>query len=61
MIIELLVRYLSYYRKGSKGLTMDAGNSTEIASGPADPPRMSASLLAAVVQAAYILDVAGRG
>ena len=42
-------------------MTMDAGNSTEIASAPADPPRMSASLLAAVVQTAYILDVAGRG
>jgi len=42
-------------------MTMDAGNSTEIASARADPPRMSASLLAAVVQAAYILDVAGRG
>jgi hypothetical protein len=40
---------------------MDAGNSTETTTAATDPPRMSASLRAAVVQAAYILDVAGRG
>jgi hypothetical protein len=44
-----------------EGMTLDAVNSSEIASAPTDPPRMSASLLAAVVEAAYILDVAGRG
>jgi hypothetical protein len=42
---------------------MDAGKSTETMTQTTgmDPPRISASLRAAVVQAAYILDVAGRG
>ena len=45
-----------------KDRQMDAGTSTEtIPSAGMDPPRISASLRAAVVQAAYILDVAGRG
>jgi hypothetical protein len=39
---------------------MDTANSTEIPAAPTDPPRISASLLSAVVEAAYILDVAGR-
>jgi len=38
---------------------MDAGKNTETIRTTA-PPRMSASLRAAVVQAAYILDAAGR-
>jgi hypothetical protein len=47
----------------SKDGQMDARKSTEtmIPTGGTDPPRISASLRAAVVQAAYILDVAGRG
>lgn len=39
---------------------MAARNSTETVSASTDPPRMSASLEAAVVEAAYILDAAGR-
>ncbi|MGH2965147.1 MAG: hypothetical protein ACRDMH_07175 [Solirubrobacterales bacterium] len=41
-------------------MAMAAGNSTEIVSASTDPPRMSASLVAAAVEAAYILDAAGR-
>jgi hypothetical protein len=39
---------------------MDSVDSAEIPTAATDPPRMSASLMAAVVEAAYILDVAGR-
>ncbi|HEY7150497.1 MAG TPA: hypothetical protein VH391_02335 [Solirubrobacterales bacterium] len=40
---------------------MDAAKSTQaIRSDSDESPRMSASLQAAVVEAAYILDVAGR-
>ncbi len=39
---------------------MAEAKSTEIAAAPAVRPRISQSLLAAVVQAAYLLDAAGR-
>jgi len=57
--VELLVRCFSYYRT-IEGMAMAARNSTETVSASTDPPRMSASLEAAVVEAAYILDAAGR-
>jgi hypothetical protein len=39
---------------------MHRAKNTEIARAPTDSPRMNAGLVGAVVQAAYILDAAGR-